>query len=125
MTLRLACAGLLLTLSIGCGSPSYSGPSSPSPMPAPGSAASVSIVAGSSTLTNAAYAPNPVTVPVGGTVTWMNNDSVPHTSTGADGAWNSGSIAPGGQYSKAFAAAGTFSYRCTIHPNMIGTVRVQ
>lgn len=125
MVLRLACATLLLTLSLGCGSSSYSPPSSPSPMPPAGGSTGVSIVAGSTTLTSTAYAPNPMTVAVGGTVTWTNNDSVAHTSTGENGAWNSGSIAPGGQYSKTFSAAGTFAYHCTIHPNMIGTVRVQ
>ena len=120
MALRLACATLLLTLSLGCGS-SSNAPSSPTPtgsMP-------VSIVAGSSTLTTTAYSPNPMTVPVGGTIIWTNNDSVTHTSTADNGEWNSGSIAPGGQYSKTFSTTGTFSYHCTIHPNMIGTVRVQ
>ena len=125
MALRIACVALLLTLSLGCGSSSYSPPSSPTPTLSTGAATAVSIVSGSSTLATTAYAPNPVTVAVGGTVTWMNNDTTTHTSTGDDGAWSSGSIAPGGQFSRTFPTAGTFGYHCTIHPNMIGTVRVQ
>jgi plastocyanin len=123
MALRIACATLLLTFTLGCGSSSDSPPSSPTP--APGGATSVSIVNGSSTLATTAYAPNPVTIAPGGTITWRNNDTTAHTSTGDNGEWNSGSIAPGGQFSRTFPAAGTFSYHCTIHPNMIGTVRVQ
>src|SRR5215211_7212329 len=42
---------------------------------------SVSIVSGSSSLTDTAYQPNPIQVSVGNTVTWTNNDSQPHTVT--------------------------------------------
>jgi copper binding plastocyanin/azurin family protein len=41
------------------------------------------------------------------------------------GAWNSGSIAPGGTFPRTFSSAGTFQYHCTIHPGMVGTVNVQ
>jgi plastocyanin len=98
-------------------------PATPSPTPTPGT--TVSIVSGSSRLTTTAYAPNPVSVAVGGTVTWVNNDTTTHTSTADGGAWSSGSIAPGGQFSRTFGTAGTFTYHCTIHPNMVGTVQVQ
>ena len=43
-------------------------------------------------MTTTAYTPNPITVAVGGTVTWTNNDSTTHTSTANGGAWNSGSF---------------------------------
>jgi plastocyanin len=119
MTLRFGCAMLLLTLSVACSS-SNNTPSTPT------GAMQVSIVTGSSTLTTNAYSPNPLTVPVGSTVTWVNNDSTAHTSTDDDAnGWNSGTIAPGGQFSRAFQTAGTFSYHCSFHRNMVGTVRVQ
>ena len=38
-------------------------------------------------MTTTAYTPNPITVAVGGTVTWTNNDSTTHTSTANGGAW--------------------------------------
>lgn len=120
MKFRIALAALLLGVSFGCGSDST--PSSPSPTP---SGTPVSIVSGSSTLTTTAYAPNPVSVAVGGSVTWTNNDNTPHTSTANNGAWNSGSVAPGGSFTMTFPAAGSFPYHCTIHPGMIGTVNVQ
>ena len=85
----------------------------------------VSIVRGSSVLTTTAYSPNPVTVAVGGSVTWVNNDTVTHTSSANGGTWNSGAIAPGGAFTMTFATAGTYPYHCTIHPGMTGTVTVQ
>ena len=36
-----------------------------------------------------------------------------------------GPIAPGGTFSRTFSSAGTFPYRCTLHPGMVGTVTVQ
>ena len=63
--------------------------------------------------------------PIGTTVTWMNTDTIAHTSTSNAEGWNSGNVAPGGQFSFAFQTAGTFPYRCTIHPGMVGTVVVR
>jgi plastocyanin len=68
--------------------------------------------------------PDDVNVAVGATVTWMNTDSVSHTSTSDASGWNSGVLAPGAQFSFAFQTAGTFRYHCAIHPGMIGTVIV-
>src|SRR5215204_3352780 len=42
---------------------------------------SVSVVSGSSSLTDTAYQPNPIQVSVGTTVIWTNDDSQPHTVT--------------------------------------------
>jgi plastocyanin len=85
----------------------------------------ISIVSGASVLTQTAYAPNPLTVAVGGTVTWMNNDNTSHTSTGSNGTWDSGTIGPGRTFSRTFTSAGSFPYHCAIHPGMVGTVVVQ
>jgi plastocyanin len=76
-------------------------------------------------LTTTAYTPNPISVSVGGTVMWMNNDSIAHTSTSDNGTWDSGTMAPGASFSRTFPTAGTFTYHCAIHPNMVGTVTVQ
>jgi len=122
---RLALAAALLFVCSGCGS-SYSTPNTPSTPTTPssgGNGTPVSTVAGASLLTNTAFAPSPVSIAVGGSVTWTNNDNTAHTSTGST--WNSGSIAPGGKYTATFSTAGTFVYHCTIHPGMTGTVTVQ
>jgi plastocyanin len=124
MKLRMGFLAGLLGLIAGCGS-SYSSPSGPTPPASPAVGTPVAVVSGASTLTTTAYAPNPITISVGGTATWTNSDSTPHTSTGNDGSWNSGAIAPGASFSRTFAAAGSFPYHCTIHPGMVGTVVVQ
>src|SRR6516162_8623305 len=116
MRLRLGLFLLMLASSVGCGS-SSSGPTM-GPSGGTGNGTPVSIVPGSSSLTTTAYAPNPVNVAPGSTVTWTNNDTTSHTSTANDGAWDSGSIPPGGSFSRMFPNAGTFTYRCTIHPGM-------
>ena len=87
--------------------------------------AAVSIVNNASSLTTNAYAPNPIDVAAGTTVTWTNNDTKTHDSTATDGSWGSGAIAPGGQFSRTFSTAGSFPYHCTLHPGMVGTVVVR
>jgi plastocyanin len=86
---------------------------------------SATIVRGALVLTTTAYAPNPVTVPVGSTLTWTNNDTTAHTSSADGGAWDSGPIDPGRTFTMTFSSAGTFRYHCNIHPGMVGTVNVQ
>ena len=73
-----------------------------------------------------AYNPDPVEVPVGGTVTWTNQDSAPHTATGQDrDVLQSGTLNQGESYSQTFNEAGEYEYFCEFHPNMNGTVVVQ
>src|SRR5215213_1955847 len=95
---------------------------------------SVSIVSGSSSLTDTAFSPNPIQVSVGNTVTWTNNDSQPHTVTSGsngqpDNKFNSSPnfsplLNPGQTFSFTFTQAGTYPYFCMLHPNMVGTVSV-
>ena len=122
--LRLTLASIVLMFAAACGSESPAAPT-PAPSPAPsGSSSSVSIPAGASTLTTTAFSPDVADIQAGPTITWTNRDSVSHTSTSDGSGWNSGSVAPGGQFAFTFQNAGTFSYHCTIHPNMIGTIVV-
>ena len=76
-------------------------------------------------LGNRAFVPDEVDVAVGGTVTWVNTDTVSHTSTSNASGWDSGIIAPGREFSSTFTTAGTFPYHCAIHPGMVGTVVVR
>jgi len=122
MFYRVAAAAALLLITTACGS--SSNPNNPTPSGGGGNGTPVSIVGNASNLTTTAYAPNPVTVSVGGSVTWKNNDNTARTSTANNGAWSSGSIAPGGSFTATFPTAGTFTYRCTFHPGMTGTVTV-
>src|SRR5918998_1127582 len=73
-----------------------------------------------------AYNPNVVEIAAGDTVTWTNQDEVPHTATGEDrDVLQSGTISPGASFSQVFPVAGEFGYFCEFHPNMTGTIVVQ
>ncbi|HWT46058.1 MAG TPA: hypothetical protein VN085_08825, partial [Vicinamibacterales bacterium] len=104
MNLRFALASIVLLAVAACGS-GYSGstPTSPSTGGTNTQGTPVSIVSGASVKTNTAFAPSPVVIAPGGTVTWTNNDNTSHTSSADDGSWNSGNIAPGAQFSRTFA----------------------
>ncbi len=65
-----------------------------------------------------------ITIKVGDTVTWTEQDAAHHTVT-AGGIWNSGDLGQGKTYSKTFDEAGTYSYICNYHPNMQGRVIVE
>jgi plastocyanin len=69
------------------------------------------------------FSPSSISVGTGDTVTWTNNGAEPHDVTG-DGL-SSGTLDPGQGYSHTFSSAGTFSYICSIHPFMKGSVTVQ
>jgi plastocyanin len=85
----------------------------------------VSIVSGAARLTTTAFAPNPLTVAVGSTVTWVNNDSTTHDATADNHAFATGSISPGSSASVTLSTAGRVTYACTIHPGMTGVITVQ
>lgn len=72
------------------------------------------------------YSPASLTVAVGDTVTWTNHDSAPHTVTVTDGPvkFDSGTLEQGESYSYTFTEAGTYSYYCAVHPNMVASVTV-
>src|SRR4051812_30045324 len=50
---------------------------------------------GSVSIVEFSFQPTPIAVNVGDTVTWTNNGSFNHTTTGASSAWNSGPLSPG------------------------------
>ena len=80
---------------------------------------------GSVTIANFAFDPATVTMNVGDSVTWNNQDGTAHTATAGDGSFNTGNIAAGGSATVTFDTAGTFAYACSIHPQMSGSVVVQ
>ena len=71
-----------------------------------------------------AYSPDPVTIEEGGKVTWKNRDSAPHTATAEDGSFDTGTIEEDKLKSETFKEPGTYTYVCSIHPQMHGTVEV-
>ena len=74
---------------------------------------------------NRAYDPKQITVNVGDTVTWVNQDAPKHDVVADSGEFKSSLFDKGQSWSFTFAKAGTYPYHCSIHPGMIGTVIVQ
>jgi plastocyanin len=72
-----------------------------------------------------AFQPATMTIPVGATVTWTNQDAVQHTSTSDTGLWNSGPLDQGKSFSFTFTQPGTYAYHCAIHPYMTASITVQ
>jgi plastocyanin len=95
--------------------------------------AEVSIVKGASNPSaTESYNPSPLTVSIGTTVTWTNNDNTGHTVTEGNPSGNtpangfdSGIMAPGKTFSHMFGTSGTVQYYCTLHPTMLGEVIVK
>ncbi len=77
------------------------------------------------TMKSFAFDPATVTIKVGETVTWTNQDSATHTVVGDNNEFKSGDLANGATFSFKFDAAGTYAYHCSIHPSMKGTVVVR
>ena len=118
-------------------------PASPAPSPAPvpsgtGAAEDVAILAGSGefqaandpnefagTESPADYGVNVLTVKVGTTVTWTNEDSMVHTVTDAGGTFDSGLLQGGDRWSYTFATAGEYEVFCGPHPWMRAKVVVE
>ena len=68
---------------------------------------------------NFAFTPKTITIAKGTKVEWTNGGSVNHTTTSNTGLWDSGALAPGAAFARVFKKAGTFKYRCTIHPTLM------
>jgi plastocyanin len=76
------------------------------------------------TIANFAFAPETLTVKVGTTVKWTNQDSAGHTVVANDNSFSSGDLNQGDSYTFTFNTAGTFAYHCGVHPNMKATITV-
>jgi plastocyanin len=75
---------------------------------------------------NFAFGPKTTTVTVGTTVTWTNKDDTTHTVTSSGAQpFGSGDLSGGKTYSMTFRTPGTYSYMCSIHQYMHGTITVR
>lgn len=75
---------------------------------------------------NFAFSPKTITVPAGTRVVWTNRDEEPHTVTSAGNQFTSSkALDSGDAYATTFTKPGTYTYYCSIHPMMVGTVIVQ
>ena len=74
---------------------------------------------------NMAFSPATLTINKGDTVVWTNNDSLSHTVVADNASFSSQSLSNGAKFSFKFDTAGTFTYHCSIHPNMKATIIVK
>jgi plastocyanin len=112
----IALVGLVSVLLAACSG----GQATSQPASQPGAASSEARV----TIKGFAFDPAELTVTVGTTVTWTNEDAAAHTISSDDKLWDSGRLSQGGTYSRVFDQTGSFSYHCAIHSSMAGTIIV-
>jgi plastocyanin len=74
---------------------------------------------------NFTFSPATLTVAPGMTVTWTNDDDIPHTILGKEKGFRSKPLDTGNQFSFTFATAGEYAYFCSLHPHMVGKIIVK
>ena len=74
---------------------------------------------------NFVFGPAAITVTVGTTVTWVNEDDIPHNIVADDKSFRSKVLDTDEKFSFTFTKAGTYDYFCSIHPHMTGKVVVK
>jgi plastocyanin len=91
----------------------------------PAAAAETAAAAGTTVkIDNFTFTPQSLTVKAGTTVTWINEDDIPHTVVATEMAFKSKVLDTDDKYTFTFTAAGTFQYFCSLHPHMTGTIVV-
>jgi plastocyanin len=117
---RVLTFGILLAalaVTAGCGS---SSPSSPTTATAD---VTIQILGDRA---NQSFSPNPTAMRVGQSVAWHNADSITHDATQDAAGFVTGNInASATSAPITMSTAGTFTYHCSIHPGMVGTITVQ
>lgn len=129
LTVRLA-AAVTLTLALpACGTSSSSSSSASRSSGSSSTAAEVTTAPLSGkvkvSISNYAFHPATLTVPVGAEVTFTNQDQTAHTATSTDPALDTGTVNPGHTATVVLNKPGTYTYYCQFHAFMRGTVVVK
>ena len=74
---------------------------------------------------NFTFSPPTITVAAGSTVTWVNQDDIPHTVVASDKAFKSKVMDTDEKFSFTFTRPGEYAYFCSLHPHMVGKVVVK
>ncbi len=117
--MRALAVPLLLLAAVACSSDSTDN--------TPAATGDVSIVSGASTKGPNAFDPSPFTISLASktTVKWVNDDGTTHSIVADGGLFApSGNMGPNVTYQATFTTAGTYTYKCGIHPTMTGTIEV-
>jgi plastocyanin len=71
------------------------------------------------------FSPQQITVKVGTTITWTNEDDIPHTVAASSRLFRSKALDTHDKFSFTFTTPGTYEYFCSLHPHMTGTIAVE
>ena len=77
------------------------------------------------TIDNFSFTPQDITVKAGTTVTWVNQDDVPHTVVSNEKKFKSKALDTDDKFSFTFNDPGTYEYYCSVHPKMTAKVTVK
>ncbi|VXC74681.1 Blue (Type 1) copper domain protein [Burkholderia sp. 8Y] len=77
------------------------------------------------TIDNFAFSQPTLTVPVGTKITWINRDDMLHTVVDEAKSFKSDPLDSGDSFSHVFDQPGTYTYFCSLHPHMTGTIVVR
>ena len=120
-TLKGAALTLALNLgAVGLGALSTAALIAPAAMAAPAATAGPTVK-----IDNFVFGPEALTVAVGTTVTWVNQDDIPHTVVANDKSFKSKVLDTDERFSFTFTKPGEYGYFCSLHPHMTGKVIVK
>jgi amicyanin len=74
---------------------------------------------------NFTFTPQEITITRGATLTWVNDDDIPHAIAASDKAFRSKAMDTEERFSFKFNEPGTYEYFCSLHPHMQGKVIVK
>ena len=75
-------------------------------------------------ISNFTFSPAALQINAGDSVTFVNQDSAPHTAT-MQGAFDTGTLQQGQSATLTFPGAAQYNYICSIHPKMAGAITVR
>ncbi|HVM30863.1 MAG TPA: plastocyanin/azurin family copper-binding protein [Candidatus Limnocylindrales bacterium] len=102
----------------------------PTPRGTPATAAPAAAREESVAVVQFSYQPSDLTVQLGTTVVWTNEDASRHTVTSGpsdepDGRFDSGPLEQGESFEHTFTEVGVYEYYCDLHPRMTARIVVQ
>ena len=74
---------------------------------------------------NFSFTPDTLTVSTGTTVTWVNQDDLPHTVASDDKVFKSNALDTNDKFTYTFTKPGTYAYFCSLHPKMVAKIVVR
>jgi plastocyanin len=74
---------------------------------------------------NFTFAPQRLVVKAGTTITWINDDDIPHTIASSSKLFKSNALDTKDKFSFTFTTPGFYEYFCSLHPHMTGVILVE